>query len=279
MERFIRTMLNIGGILTLALAAGFYTLQPWATDLWAAADSPLSYKFIASMAAAIAAAMLWIGITGKLHFMRAGAINLAVMFGGKAIFLSLNPALLNDAPLKLPSSLYIGICIAFSFFNIWLFFWARRFPAPDPQPLPNGVRVSYVVFIIALLAVGTSLVMQIPNILPWPLPPVTSILFGWMFIGDAFYFGYALVKPQWTNGEAQLWSFLAYDLVLFSPFITKLLSGIDSQFLMPMIGYLGILFFSCAVAIYYLFINPTTRFVARRSEAEVRASAFELIYE
>lgn len=278
MERIIRNVLIVGGILTLILAFGFYTLQDWATMLWATVDSPLSYRFIASMAAAIAAAMLWIGITGNLHFMRAGAINLAVMFGGKAIFLGLNPSLLNDAELLLPSGAYIGICVAFCVFNIWLFFWARRFPAPDPQPLPTGVRISYVIFILALLAVGTSLVMQIPNILPWPLPPVTSILFGWMFLGDAFYFAYALVKPQWTNGEAQLWSFLAYDLVLIVPFLNKL-PTINPEFFMPMIAYLGVLFFSGAVAIYYLFINPTTRFVARRSEAEVNASAFELIYE
>lgn len=279
MERLIRNILIVGGVLTLVLAAGFYTLSPWATNLWAAADSPLSYKFIASMAAAIAAAMLWIGITGNLHFMRAGAINLAVMFGGKAIFLGMNPSLLNDAPLALPSWLYIGICIIFSLFNVWLFFWAKRFPAPDPQPLPSGVRWAYIIFILSLITVGTSLVLRLPNILPWPLPPVTSILFGWMFIGDAFYFGYALFNPRWANGEAQLWSFLAYDLVLFSPFLAKLSSGLAPQFLMPMIAYLGILFFSSIVAIYFLFLNPSTRCIGRSLSSNRPTSVYDLIVE
>jgi len=278
MERLIRNILIIGGVLTLVLAAGFYTQQSWATILWAAVDSPLSHQFIASMAAAIAAAMLWIGITGNLHFMRAGALNLAVMFGGKAIFLGLNPSLLDAAPLAMPNWVYIGICVAFSIFNIWLFFWAKRFPAPDPQPLPTGVRIAYVIFIVALIGVGTSLVLQLPNVLPWPLPPVTSVLFGWMFLGDAFYFGYALVNPRWTNGEAQLWSFLAYDLVLIFPFLTKL-PTIKPEFFLSMVAYLCILLFSGTVAIYYLFLNPATRCIGRRSEAELRASAFDLITE
>jgi len=61
MERMIRNILIVGGLLTLVLAFGFYTLQDWTTVLWATVDSPLSYKFIASMAAAIAAARFFWG--------------------------------------------------------------------------------------------------------------------------------------------------------------------------------------------------------------------------
>ncbi|MCX6048801.1 MAG: hypothetical protein NT075_27180, partial [Chloroflexi bacterium] len=81
MHRFIRAILIIGGILMLGLALGYFLEYPWATRTWLWPDSPLSHTFIASMQAAIAAAMLWIGITGELSVLAAGALNLMVMMG------------------------------------------------------------------------------------------------------------------------------------------------------------------------------------------------------
>src|SRR5687768_9068479 len=80
MNRFTRTILVIGGVLLLVLAAGFALPGfTWAREMWLWGDSPLSYYFIASMQAAIAAAMLWIGLAGELRALAPGALNLVVM--------------------------------------------------------------------------------------------------------------------------------------------------------------------------------------------------------
>ena len=42
-----------------------------------------------------------------------------------------------------------------------------------------------------------------------------------MFLGSATYFAYGIVRPRWTNAGGQLAGFLAYDLVLIVPFMTR----------------------------------------------------------
>ena len=54
MQRATRSILIIGGLLMLILAAGYFFQQPWAIRTWLWPDSPLSYTFIAAMQAAIA---------------------------------------------------------------------------------------------------------------------------------------------------------------------------------------------------------------------------------
>lgn len=217
MERFVRAILVIGGLLMLVLALGFATASPLVTGFWPNPDDTrLSYKFVASMQAAIAAAMLWIGLTGGLHMIVAGSLNLAVMFGGMGISLLRNESLLGP-----DTRLYGAGCLIFSFFNVLLILWAKRFAEPNQYPLPDILRWAYGIFVISLAAVGALLISQAQGIMPWLLSPLTSTLFGWMFFGDAFYFLYALIYPRWVNSAAQLWSFLAYDLVLIGPFLTR----------------------------------------------------------
>ncbi|HRW07698.1 MAG TPA: hypothetical protein P5121_21500 [Caldilineaceae bacterium] len=262
----LRILLIVGGLVLLIPAWGFTTEAPWATQWFLWPEGRLSYLFIASMQAAIAAAMLWIGITQAWHMIVAGAVNLFVMMSGLALFLLGNA--IQAAP-GFPMSpriwIYGTFCAIFALFNFWLIFWARQFPETDRRPMPVGLRVAFTIFVVALIAVGVAMVAQVEGIFPWPLKPASSVVFGWMFLGDAFYFLFALLQPRWGNAATQLWSFLAYDALLIGPFLQRLRvlnTAATEQYWTwrySLLIYISILLFSAAVAIYYLFLSPATR--------------------
>ena len=254
MRNLIRALLVVGGILMLVLAIGYFTQQTWALSTWLWADKPFSYIFVASMQAAIAAAMIWIGLSGELGILAAGALNLVVMMTGVAIYVYQSNNFTSHPTLR---EYAIG-CALFVIFNLLLFFWSRRIPIRDLRPTPRLVRASYVLFIIVLVVVGIALILQIKNVFPWDLNADSSVVFGWMFLGDAFYFLYALLYPRWRYACAQLWSFLAYDLVLIGPFLGHF-ANVKPEQRMSLILYTAVLIYSGAVAVYYLLINRETR--------------------
>jgi hypothetical protein len=138
------------------------------------------------------------------------------------------------------------------------FFWSRTLPLHDTRPTPALVKGSFGVFIVALLLAGGALILRLP-VFPWKLNPDSSVIFGCIFLGDAFYFLYGLYRPVWGNAFGQLLSFLAYDVVLIVPFI-GLFNTIDPALSLNLIVYIAVLLYSGALAVYYLFINPQTRF-------------------
>ena len=99
--------------------------------------------------------------------------------------------------------------------------------------------------------------MKLP-IFPWALDPKSSVVFGCIFLGDAFYFLYGLFRPRWHNALGQLLSFLAYDLVLIFPFLA-LFKTVKPEYQLNLIVYVAVLLYSGALAVYYLFINTGTR--------------------
>jgi hypothetical protein len=263
MQSAIRILLVIVGVVLVGLSMGFFTQQPWAVRVWPWQDKSLSFAFVAAMQAAIAAAVFWIAITGELGAMAAGALNLVVMMAGLAIYLG-GQTVATGRPIFL---VYTLVCLSFAAFNLWLFLWARRLPLRDQRPLPGLVRFSYIIFIIALATVGGALVLQTPNVLPWVVEGPTSVVLGWMFLGDAFYFLYPLVQFGWTRARwhgaaAQLWSFLAYDVVLLGPFLQRL-PRIDPLYRNSLIVYTLILLYSGALALYCFFIMRATRVLGR----------------
>ncbi len=266
MRFIIRTLLVLGGVAMIGLAAGFFLQMEWAISLWPWQDGPFSLRFVAAMQAAIAAAMLWVGITGEMSVLAAGAVNLIVQMTGCAFYFFQLSGQPERAALPTGANLtmYAIACTAFAVFNLGLLIWAIGIPMRDKRPLPGMVRFAFVIFAAILLGVGVALLGKPEVIFPWQLNPDSSVLFGWMFIGDAFYFLYALVFPAWRNAAAQLWSFLAYDLVLIGPFLLHF-GAVKPEHRNSLIGYTFVLVFSAAVAIYYLFINQRTRI---GSEAE-----------
>src|SRR5579862_6123545 len=82
----LRAASVLAGLAILILVGGFFARLPWATTLWPWPAAPLSYVFIASILAAIAIPVLWIGISGEWAAARAGSLDLAVMYGGMCIY-------------------------------------------------------------------------------------------------------------------------------------------------------------------------------------------------
>lgn len=257
--KMIRVVLVVVGLILVGLSISFFTQQPWAMSVWPWPDKSLAFAFVAAMQAAIAAALFWIAITGELGAMAAGALNLLVMMSGLTIYLGLQAAATGETIFLI----YTLACLSFAVFNGWLLQWARRLPLRDSRPLPDLVRFSYLLFIAALTIVGIALILQTPNVLPWDVEGPTSVALGWMFLGDAFYFLYPLVQfgwrgARWHGAAAQLWSFLAYDLVLLGPFLLRL-PTVDPDYRNSLFVYTLILLYSGALALYCFFVRRQTR--------------------
>jgi hypothetical protein len=79
-----------------------------------------------------------------------------------------------------------------------------------------------------------------------------------MFLGAAVYFAYGLLRPSWLNSAGQLIGFLAYDLVLIVPFLTRL-PATAPEFRLGLYIYTTVVTLSGLLAIYYLFLHKPTR--------------------
>jgi hypothetical protein len=257
--KFIRYLLLAGGLFTLVLAFGFVFQAPFALRIWPWPDGRLSYLFIGSIFAAVSAAALWIGWTGDLGALAAGSLNLFVIEVTSAIYFML--LVQRDARTEL-LPFAIGALIL-AVVSAGFFLWSRKQDVHDPRPTPTFIRVSFGIFLASLIFAGTALILRVP-IFPWTLNPDSSVIFGCIFLGDAFYFLYALLVPRLSNAIGQLLSFLAYDLMLIGPFL-QFLNTVAPESQTSLIIYIVVLLFSGAVAVYYLFINPQTRSWLTRS--------------
>lgn len=252
--KLIRYLTLIGGLVILAGAIGFIFQLPFTTNLWPWPDGRLSYLFVGSVLAAASVAALWIGWTGELGALPAGLLNILVIAVTTPIYffqLALQDGHMNMLPFGIVALLVAIVSGA-------LFLRTHRIPINDSRPIPQLVRVSFGVFIAALILAGMALVFRTP-IFPWALNPDSSVIFGCIFIGDAFYFLYGLYHPRWHNALGQLLSFLVYDLVLIVPFLS-LFQTIEPEHLLSLIVYVTALIYSGGIAIYFLFVNRQTRF-------------------
>ena len=121
-----------------------------------------------------------------------------------------------------------------------------------------NVEVNFIIFIVALLIVGGRLVLKVPNSIPWKITPELSVVMGWMFLGAAMYFVYGLLRPSWLNSTGQMIGFLAYDIVLIVPFLSRLpTTAPENQ--VGLIIYTLVVIYSGLLAFYYLFLHKPTR--------------------
>src|SRR6266576_3479587 len=217
MNKILRIVLTIVGMLSLILAVGFCLRLPWTVRLWPWADSFLPYPFLGSITAATTASLLWIGLSGELRSAAGGAL-----------------------------------------LSLAMFLWFRRYPLRESRPMPLPVRISFGVFVVVLVLVGSGILLQIPNVFAWKLKPTSSALLGWFFLGAACYFLYGLVHPSWQQACGQLWAFLAYDLVLIVPYLLHFALVRPGQLPSLLINTL-VMLYSGALAIYYLLVKKATR--------------------
>ena len=254
--KLLRGLMFVSGLIVVLFAFGFVFQHPFATSIWPWEDGRYSYLFVGSILAAVSAAMLWIGWTGEFGALPAGALNIFIIALTSSIyFFKLASRGRTDLTL-------FGIFSAlFAIASLVAFFWSVRIPLKETRPMPKPVKVSFWIFIASLFAAGGSLILGAP-IFPWKLNPDSSVIFGCIFLGDAFYFLYGMFRPNWHNALGQLLSFLVYDLVLIFPFI-GLISTVETERLVSLIIYIAVLIYSAGLAVYYLVINPPTRFGAQ----------------
>lgn len=252
----IRYATVLGGLVFLVLAFGFIFQLQFALTLWPWPDGRLSYLFIGSILAAVSAAAFWIGWTGEFGALPAGSLNIFVIAVTTAIYFFRlardgRPELIPSGITGLVSAVVSGAA----------FLWSRQLPLHDSRPTPALVRISFWIFVASLIFAGVALIFRLP-IFPWALNPDSSVIFGCIFLGDAFYFLYGLFRRRWHNALGQLLSFLAYDLVLIIPFLS-LFQTVKPEHRLSLIVYVAILFYSSALAAYYLFINSQTRLTGK----------------
>ncbi len=239
--------------LMLVLTIGFFWQMPWATGLWPWPESRLSYIFLASITASIAASSLWTAVSQEYGALRSQAINTVVATAGVAI--TAFSFLASDGS---TGTLVLGIVAVLLFLlGIGTYLLFRQYPIKDPRPLPGAVRISFAFFAIVLILVGGAMVLG-AQVFPWPLQAGSRAAYGCVFLGAATYFFYPVLRPSWHNARAQLWGFLAYDIVLIVPFVGHF-ERVTPELLPNLIVYVAVLIYSGALAIYYLFINPITR--------------------
>ncbi len=240
-------------ILSLVLAGGFFAELEWATTLWPWPAAPLSYIFIGSILAAIAIPLLWIALSGDAAAMRAGALDLAVMYGGMLVYVI---TLIGDPgqPDLVPYAIVFGLaCLG----SAVAFSRSREIAWNDPRPMPAPVRISFAGFALILVAAGTALILH-ANIFPWPLTSESSVMFGMVYLGAAVYFVHGFLRPMWANAAGQLAGFLAYDIILLAPFLDRLGEAGGGE-LRSLVVYSAFLLYSGGLAVYYLFLAEPTR--------------------
>lgn len=265
MKRFYRTLFVILGSLSFILTLGLCLPMPLVTSILPATGAFPLHTFLASITASITASLLWIGFSGELGAAAAGAIDLAVFYGGLTIFQLLSPQ-------HGSKSLLAGVllCLVGVIVSLGIFLRFRRYPVEDRRPMPLPVRVSFGMFFVVLVLVGSAILLRVPNVFAWTLNSMSSALLGCFFLGSSCYFLYGLLFPRWHTACGQLWSFLAYDLVLIVPCLFHF-ATVSSARLPSLIVNTIILVYSAVLAIYYLFIKKETRF--RLPEARLLSKA------
>jgi hypothetical protein len=251
--RAVKSALCVVGAVELALAIGFFFQMPWAIALWPVPDTPLSYVFIAALLAGGAAALIWIGLAGELGALASYGLSFGVMYAGMGL------AALRFFVLDQRGSLarFGLVMCALAALCLLVFLVTRRYRLDD-QPSPRPVRIAFAAEVLVLAGAGTLLAWKVPNTLPWRLSGESSILYGWVFLGLALYYLYAVLDPRWKQALGPLLGFLVYDLVLFGPLFARY-GRVQPEHLRGQLAASAIIVFSAALGVYYLFVNPATR--------------------
>ncbi len=263
MQGLGRLIVLILGALILVLGLGFFFQFPLFTNLWPWPESYLSYIFLASYAAAIGAAVLWLGISGSIGIARAGIIQITIAAIGSSIACF-------QFYLEGGETGVLGLALFFAVLSpIFLIVYGLIRPSltQDTRPTPLLVRISFGIFIVVLASAGIALLLKNSTIFPWPLRPEISMIIGWIFIGAAAFFLYGMLRQGWQNASGQLVGFFAYDVVLIIPFLLHF-ANVEPGRVTSLLVYVGVLVYSGILSAYYLFLNKGTRGVFRASQQQ-----------
>ena len=251
--RLFRVTIARIGALELALAAGFFFRADWALALWPVPDTPMSYAFIAAITAGGAAPLIWVALSGDLGALAGYGLSFGVMYAGMAAV-----ALWLFASTGGLALLRFGLAMAALAVGCLALLAAFRRPLSLGQRMPRPVRYAFAAEVVVLAGAGTLLVLRVPNILPWRLSEASSMLYGWVFLGLALYYLYAVAKPLWGHALGPLLGFLIYDMVLCAPLFARYAS-LQPEHRLGQVAASIIIVFSGALGLYYLLVEPSTR--------------------
>jgi hypothetical protein len=250
----MRNFLLLVGAIQLGFAVAFFVQWEPAVGLWPfEGTTPLTFIFVSSIFAAAGASTLWAAGSRNDGALTGIGLDYVAILAPLAFYTMRLGARTDDREIVL----YGVACALGAAFGVALVLWGLRRPLDGTLPMPQAVRASFVVFIVALLFVATRLLFGVDTI-PWKLTSELSVLIAWMFYGAALYFTYALARPSWLNSAGQLIGFLAYDLVLIVPFLQRLPSTAP-EFKVGLTLYTVVVVYSGLLATYYLVVNQATR--------------------
>lgn len=256
------------------IAVGFIAQVPLATALWPFPGvTPMSNTFIGSIYLAAAASTGWCLWVRSDRAMAGIAIDYLLILVPFLVFSMAR--VLDGAGIEIV--IFTIACALGVVFGIWLLRWSLSHAWRDPRPTPRLVRGAFALFVVALVLVGGAMVVQVPGVIPWTITRDLSTLFGFMFLGAAGYFLFALLDPRWENAGGQLAGFLAYDIVLIWPLLAQLFSSGRGGYydeapgasLRPNLAvYALVVVGSGLLAAWYLAIDPRTRLGRARPTAD-----------
>ena len=256
MGRTARSVFIAAGVVAAALAVGYFVQASWALATWPWAEGRLSNIFMSSMLAAASATLLFIGVTAQRAAAAPGLLHLAIILSGMAGIVGPVSAASSDGrALRFAIAAAVGAIACLVAFP-----WAQRAPVRDVRPLPRALRAWFVVYIAILLPAGLALLLQVPGVMPWPLKPATSGIYGTIFLAAIASFAYPLVRPSFEYANVGLIGFLAYDVVLLPPMLAHF-ETVRPELTRSLVLYCLVLAQSGAISVYYLLWHP------RRSRA------------
>lgn len=255
MTKVVRYLLFLICTVQFFFAIAFFLQLPVAVNLWPfQGTTPLTFIFISSIFAAAAAPTLWVAVSQNYGALAGIGLDYFAILAPVAI-LSFQLGASSGNP---QMTTYGIACVFGALFGLALFLWSVRIPIDKMPPMPSLVRWSFIIFILALVIVAVRMILNVSNVIPWMITPELSVVIGWMFLGAAIYFAYGLLRPSWLNSAGQLIGFLAYDVVLIVPFLTRLPTTVP-EFRIGLAIYTAVVIYSALLAIYYLFLHRPTR--------------------
>lgn len=261
-SKYLRYFFLLMAVIPLVLAVGYYTEAPWAISTWPAQTRLFTHTFLAAMLVAIAAPLIWITLAQEWGAMVAGLLNLLVILVGFTVF----TFQLASADSQHYSTIFPVIFMFSGLVSVGLIFWSRRYPLRDLRPMPGLVRISFAIFAFVLVVGGGILSLRLNDrIIPWTLLPDTAVMIGWIFLGNAVYFIYAILHPYRATTIGPLLSFLAYDIVLLPRLLGHFSDPLATDQQISLLIYNAILIYSAILASYYLLLNRDIR-LGRKSE-------------
>ncbi len=197
------------------VGVGLFRNADWVTTLWPFPDVRMTYIFLASMVASTGALIIWPVLRDDLGALRAAVFNILVATPAFALYLLWLAREADNRDLIAPALAFVLTAVLWVGIGRGL----KEIPVRSTRMLPRFIRMMLVFFCLLLIPIGTALVFQVDNVFPWTLSPENSTAAGMIFLSAAALFLFVLRNPLWIYGEAAFASFLAYDLVLFVPYL------------------------------------------------------------